>query len=415
MQRKHFVLMLATLSFVMLGLVLFGYPPISRYVILDLNLSHTESGSITSVFVLAFALMQVPGGYLADRFGGAKTLLIFTAVVGVSPFIFIIGDNFVMALVFRALAGGACGVTFPSAVRVLSSWFSENELDSAMSIFGLGWGISQIVSSALLPLLILAADWRPPLIFTALFSLLVMALAVFPARWSSPIEPSVDVKVDVRGLFTRNMFALVLPNFASLAIVVGIFAWTPAFLTSILHLSDEYAGAILGSIGVANMLGCYAGGIANKWIGKRRTIALSMILVMVFAVLLGTSNSGLIAAMWISGIGFAGMLYFAADFGLIPYASKQGRSAAGITFGVFNMLSNIGSFVSPIIVGYILDSTGSFLLGFASIGCIGILGVLGAILLRTDSSHDASLSQRHPTIRRSGIEEKTPGNMLKAF
>ena len=219
MQRKHFVLMLATLSFVMLGLVLFGYPPISRYVILDLNLSHTESGSITSVFVPAFALMQVPGGYLADRFGGAKTLLIFTAVVGVSPFIFIIGDNFVMALVFRALAGGACGVTFPSAVRVLSSWFSENELDSAMSIFGLGWGISQIVSSALLPLLILAADWRPPLIFTALFSLLV----------------------------------------------------------------------------------------------------------------------------------------------------------------------------------------------------IGILGVLGAILLRTDSSHDASLTQRHPTIRRSGIEEKTPGDMLRAF
>jgi ACS family glucarate transporter-like MFS transporter len=384
MQRKHFVLMITVLSFIMLGLVLFGYPPISRYVILDLNLSHTESGSITSIFVLAYALMQVPGGYLADRFGGAKTLLIFTAVVGLSPFIFIIGDNFVMALVFRALAGGACGVTFPSAVRVLSSWFSENEIDSAMSVFGLGYGISQIVSSAFLPLLVLAADWRPPLIFTALFSLLVLALAFFPVRWSSPIESSVDVKVDVGGLFTRNMFALVLPNFASLAVVVGIFAWTPAFLTSILHLSDEYAGVILASIGVATMLGSYAGGIANKWLGKRRTIALSMSLMMVFAVLLGTSNSGSIAAMWILGLGFAGMLYFAADFSLIPYASKQGRSVAGMTFGVFNTLSNIGSFVSPIIVGYILDSTGNFLLGFASIGCIGVLGVLGAIILHTD-------------------------------
>jgi len=275
-------------------------------------------------------------------------------------------------------------VTFPSAVRVLSSWFSETELDSAMSVFGLGYGVSQIVSSALLPLLILEADWRPPLVFTALFSLLVMTLAFFPARWSSPIEAPVKVKVDVKGLFTRNMFALVLPNFASLAIVVGIFAWTPAFLISILHLSDAYAGVILGSIGVANMLGSYAGGIANRWFGKRRTIALSMILMMVFAVLLGISNSGLTAALCISGIGFGGMLYFAADFSLIPYASKQGRSVAGLTFGVFNMLSNIGSFISPIIVGYILDSTGNFLLGFASIGCIGILGVLGAILLRMD-------------------------------
>jgi len=384
MQRKHFVLMIASLSFVMLGLVLFGYPPVSKYVILDLNLSHIESGSITSVFVLAFALMQVPGGYLADRFGGAKTLMVFTAVVGLSPFIFIIGDNFVTALIFRALAGGACGVTFPSAVRLLSSWFSESEIDSAMSIFGLGYGISQIASSVLLPLLILAADWRPPLVFTALFSLLVAVLAVFPARWSCPIDSSANVKVEVRGLFTRNMLALVLPNFAALAIVVGVFAWTPAFLTSILHLSDAYAGAILASIGVANMLGAYAGGIANKWFGKRRTIILSMILLIVFAVLLGISNSALIAVICISGIGFGGMLYFAADFSLIPYAAKQGSSVAGTTFGVFNMLSNVGSFVSPIIMGYILDSTGNFHLGFASIGCIGILGVLGAIILRTD-------------------------------
>ena len=384
MQRKHFVLMISVLSFVMFGLALFGYPPISRYVILDLNLSHTESGSITSVFALAFALMQVPGGYLADRFGGGKTLPIFAAVVGLSPFIFILGNNFAMALVFRALAGGACGVTFPSAVRVLSAWFSEKEIDSAMSIFGLGYGISQIVSSAFLPLLIFSGDWRPPLIFTAVFSLLVMALAILPARWSSPIESSEHVKVDVKGLFTRNMFALVLPNLASLAIIVGIFAWTPAFLTSILHLSDAYAGAILGSIGVATMIGSYAGGIANKWLGKRRTMGLSMILMTVFAVLLGSSNSGLIAAVWISGLGFAGMLYFAADFSLIPYASKQGRSVAGMTFGVFNMLSNIGSFVSPLIVGYILDATGNFLLGFASIGCIGVLGMLGAIILRTE-------------------------------
>ncbi|MGD0424672.1 MAG: hypothetical protein ABSA92_14635 [Candidatus Bathyarchaeia archaeon] len=105
---------------------------------------------------------------------------------------------------------------------------------------------------------------------------------------------------------------------------------------------------------------------------------------MSFAMLLGTSTSGSIAAVWISGIGFAGMLYFAADFSMIPYAAKQGPAVAGMTFGVFNTLSNVGSFISPIILGYILDSTGNFLLGFSSIGCIGILGVVGALILRTD-------------------------------
>jgi MFS-type transporter involved in bile tolerance (Atg22 family) len=55
-----------------------------------------------------------------------------------------------------------------------------------------------------------------------------------------------------------------------------------------------------------------------------------------------------------------------------------------MTFGVFNTLSNIGTFVSPLFVGYILDATGNFLLGFAAIGCIGVLGMVGAIILRTD-------------------------------
>jgi MFS family permease len=384
MERQHFVLLVTTLSFVALGLALLGYPPISNYIVNDLHLSYTESGSITSVFVLAYALMQVPGGYMADRFGGIRTLLVFSVIAGVSPFIFIEGNSFTTALVSRALAGAACGVTFPSAVRVLSSWFSEKELDSAMSVFGLGYGISQIASAALLPLLILADDWRPPLIFTAISSFLVAALAVVAARWPTRIESPVAAKIDVRGLFTRNMFALVLPNFASLAVVVGIFAWAPAFLTSTLHLSTVHAGTILASIGVANIFGCYAGTIANRWIGKRSTIALSMMLLMIFALLLGTSKSDLAAAVWTSGIGFAGMLYFAADFSLIPYASKQGRSVAGTTFGVFNTLSNMGSFISPIIAGFILDSTGNFLVGFASIGCIGLLGVLGAMILRTN-------------------------------
>ncbi len=386
MQRTSFVLMIATLSFVSLGLVLFGYPPISRYIVSDLHLSYVESGLMTSVFELAFALMQVPGGYLADRFGGSRTLPIFTAIIAVSPILFIVGDSFAWALVFRALAGVACGVTFPSAVRMIASWFSKREIDSAMSVFGLGWGVSQTVSSVLLPLLILEGNWRIPLAFIALFALILMALTILPARWPSPVEDSVKVrvKVDVRGLFTRNMFALVLPNFASLAIVVGIFAWAPVFLTSVLHLSVVNAGAILAPIGVANMLGCYAGGIASKRVGKRRTITLSMILTIIFTLLLGTSTSGFIAAVWLSGIGFAGMLYFAADFAMIPYAAKQGPEVAGLTFGVFNTLSNVGSFISPVILGYILDSTGNFILGFSLIGSIGILGVIGALILRAD-------------------------------
>ena len=85
MERKYFVLTVASLSFVAFHLILFSYPPVSRLVSGDLHLSYTQSGLVTSVFPLAYAVMQVPGGYLADRFGGSRTLLVSLSVLGLSP------------------------------------------------------------------------------------------------------------------------------------------------------------------------------------------------------------------------------------------------------------------------------------------------------------------------------------------
>ncbi|HMK83779.1 MAG TPA: MFS transporter, partial [Candidatus Bathyarchaeia archaeon] len=162
MDRKYIILAVATLSFVAMDLVLFSYPPISSLVSDDLHLSYTQSGLITSVFPLAYAIMQVPGGYLADRLGGSRTLAVSLILLGFSPFVFVVGDTYVFALIARLFAGVACGVLFPSSIRVLSTWFREEELDSAMSVFGSGMGVAQIAASAFLPLLTIGTDWKPP-------------------------------------------------------------------------------------------------------------------------------------------------------------------------------------------------------------------------------------------------------------
>jgi len=384
MERKFIILAVATLSFVAFDLILFSYPPISGLVSDDLHLSYTQSGLITSVFPLAYAIMQVPGGYLADRFGGSRTLVVSLTLLGFSPFIFVVGGTYVSALIARVFAGVACGVLFPSSIRVLSTWFHEGELDSAMSVFGSGMGLAQISAAGFLPLLIIGTDWKPPIVFTAVFALAVAILAIPPAKWSPSSTNSGRVKLDVKGLFTRNMFALMFPNFAGLAVILGVYAWTPIFLTSILHFSNAYAGKILAVIGVTNIVGCYTGALLSKRIGKRFAIAISMVLLAIFSVMLGTSDSGLTAVIWISGVGFAGTLYFAADFALIPYASRQGVSVAGLTFGVFNTLSNIGGFLSPILLGAVLDYTQNFAVGFASLGFLALFGLVGAIILRPD-------------------------------
>ena len=76
---------------------------------------------------------------MADRLGGGKALLFSLIAAGLAPFLSVFG-TFTAVLGWRLIAGGACGIVLPSSVRLLSSWFSKKELNSAMGVFGSGSG-----------------------------------------------------------------------------------------------------------------------------------------------------------------------------------------------------------------------------------------------------------------------------------
>jgi MFS family permease len=382
--RKDAVLALTTLAFIAMGLSLFNYPAVSVIVTSKLGFTYIESGLVTSAFGLAYALMQIPGGFIADRYGGAKALLGSLAIVALAPLVLVLGGTFASALASRIIAGAACGVVIPSAIRLLSNWFTEQQLGTAMGIFGSAWGLSQIISFALLPALILDGDWRVPLLFTTVYSLVVALGAILPIRWASKTQSGAPgrMKINLKELFTRNLVALSLPQFVALAIPIGVLAWAPTFLTSKLSLTQVDAGRVIAIIGVTNVLASYVGGMAAVWLGKRWVIVLSMVLAMVFTILFGISSSVWMVIVSLAGIGWGGMLYFASVFALVPYASKRGPEAAGMTFGIFNTIGNVGNFVSPILLAYVLDSTRSFTTGFTVLGLVALLGVLGGLLLR---------------------------------
>lgn len=395
--RKYPVLALSTVAFIAMGLSLFNYPAISVAVSDQLQLTYIQSGLITSAYGVAYALMQIPGGFIADRYGGSRALFVSMVIVAFAPLIFVFGGTFAAAVASRVIAGAGCGVVIPSAVRLLSNWFSERQLGTAMGVFGSGWGLSQIISFTVLPVLISGANWRPPLFFTAIFSLVVAVGALLSTSWSSKDESGgmLKIKIELREFFTRNLIALSLPQFVALAIPVGVFAWAPTFLTSRLSFTEVDAGRIIAIIGIMNIIASYVGGLAAVLLGRRLVIVLSMLLAMAFTILLGRSETLWTVMLSVAGIGWGGMLYFASVFSLVPYASKQGPEVAGITFGIFNTLGNIGNFVSPILMAYVLASTNSFATGFAVLGLIAIFGILGASLLRDPESLSKTTTELH--------------------
>lgn len=374
------------ISFILSNL---DFPPISKLVSDQFSLTNTSTGLVTSLYFVPYASMQIPGGYLADRLGSARSLFVAICIIAVAPVIFITGDSVYTLFVSRVVAGTAGGVAFPSMVRLLSQTFPRKELGRAMGLFGSANGLAQLVSSSLLPLLISGIDWRPPLAAVVLYSLATAFLLIFPVKWAgSPLSGAssgLRPKVIVSGLFTKNMFALMFPNFASVAVTFATFAWASDYMITTFKISNSAAGAVVALIGLATIIGSYCGGIADRVLGSKNTIAISMLLLFLFTVLFGTSRSPPEAAALIFGIGFGANLYFATDFSLIPYASRQGLAVAGVEFGVFNTLSNVGSVIAPLLFGIILDETGNFSVGFAVLSIIALFSVPWAYVLSLDS------------------------------
>ncbi|SIR55952.1 Major Facilitator Superfamily protein [Peribacillus simplex] len=99
----------------------------------DLHLSASQTGIVLSSFFAGYALMQIPGGWLADRFGFRK--IIIMAVFAWSVFTILSGMawSFMSLILIRFLFGLGEGSFFPSASKGIASWFPQNERSRAMS------------------------------------------------------------------------------------------------------------------------------------------------------------------------------------------------------------------------------------------------------------------------------------------
>jgi len=384
--RRYYTLAVATLAFVVLGLSLLSYPTIATLVSNQFRLSNTESGILTSAFLLTYTLIQIPAGLISDRIGGAKTLLVSLSVVTVAPLIFIFGNNFDAALVSRAVAGAGAGMILPADIRLLSSSFSDKQLHRASGILGTGWGGSQTLAYLVLPVLVVGQDWHPPLEFTVLLSLAITVMAILPTRWVTVRVPSVLSKADFRGLVTKRLIVLVLGNFTSLVVTVGLLTWMPAFLLVSLKLNAVDAGHLIAVVGVTGIASSFAGGILSQRFGPRPVVVVSMVLLVIAPYFIAISSTWLVALFWLAILGVGGNLYFGPLMALVPYSSSRGIQTAGLSFGIFNTMSNVGSFISPIIIGIALDATGSYLIGFTVVAVIGISGVIGGLLIRTGTT-----------------------------
>ena len=362
----------------------------------DLKLSDKQMGFVFSAFTLAYALFEIPCGYLGDRIGPRKVLLrivlwwsFFTAATGWVR-------NLSSLIVVRFLFGAGEAGCFPNLTKAFDRWLPWHERTRAQGIMWMcaRWG------GAFTPALVLAClsfmHWRTSFF---VFGLLGLVWAILFFGWYRdnprdhravnaaeaallPSAPAVGDHVNVPWLKlcrSRTVWCLCAQYFAASYSWYFFITWFPTYLLKARGLDMKQSALLAGT---PLLLGGF-GSLFAGWISPR--------LSRVFGVRKTRCGVGAIgfwcaAALLIistrlenpySAVAAIALVSFCNDLmmpGSWTACMDVGGKYVGTLAGTMNMMGNLGGFVSPIVIGYIVDQTGNWTLTFYVTAAVYLIG-----------------------------------------
>jgi len=373
-----FAVLLAVLSYIDRVALSQAMPIIKK----ELGLSPTETGAIFGAFGLAYALFEIPGGWMGDWLGPRKVLT--RIVLWWSTFTALLGQmwNLPSFWICQFLFGAGEAGGFPNITKAFSVWLPHRERVRAQGIL---WTAARWAGAFTAPLVIFTlryVNWHWAFF---IFGLPGFIWAVCFYRWfrDNPHEhPSVNAgerallgdapksavghgNVPWGKLLRSRSVALLWVQYFCLSFPWYFYiTWLPTYLRDYRHLSGEQ----VASYGIVPLfcggIGCFTSGILAvriaQWTGNvrlsRRLVACTGFL---GACIMLTLSINLADARW--AMAAMGMASFFNDLVMPPAwgsCMDIGGKFAGTVSGSMNMMGNLAGFAAPVFGGYILQRTG---------------------------------------------------------
>ncbi|ACB75953.1 MFS transporter [Opitutus terrae] len=363
-----------------------------------LDLSKEQMGWVFSAFTLAYALFEIPTGYWGDRNGPRRVLLrvvlwwsFFTAATG---WVW----NWSSLVVTRFLFGAGEAGCFPNLTKAFEAWLPTRERIRAQGIMWMSARWGGAVTPYLVFLVLSVMNWRLAFL---VFGLLGVVWAILFARWfrDNPREhPSVNAAeaallperpasshfaVPWRKLITAPSVWCVCGQYFACSYAWYFFiTWFPTYLLEV-HKFDLKSSALLAGLPLLlGGAGCFlAGALVPRF--TRRFGHGGLIRRLFGVVGQGGAALCLIAATFFSqpllAVTAIALASFSNDLS-IPCSwttcMDVGGRYVGTLSGMMNMVGNIGGFLSPIVLGYIVGRTGDWNLTFYVTAAVYLLGAL---------------------------------------
>lgn len=336
-----------------------NHAPLLGPLMKQFGFSQAMAGLLTTGIFLTHAGMQIPGGHLADRFGGRMVLAWALALVCLGNFGIAYSGSYGQLALWKAFTGLGTGTCFVAGARYLAQTIPSQGLARAQGYYGGSVLLGSGFVIYAVPRVAESAGWQGAFRTTASLAAAVLVLWVLAA----PVpQRQAHRQVSLSTLIRhRQLWLLGLVQMASFGLVILVGSWITLLLSGQLGMTPSDAGA-LGSLVLLL-------GIVTRPLGGMLAAAMGMRLLLAAALLMNTAGCLLLA--WASSPGSAlpAIVLLGTGCGL-PYASLFHRAAtlfpgrAGAAMGLVNMLGIVMILAGAPAIGRIADWTGGFQAGF---------------------------------------------------
>ena len=357
-------------------------------------------GLVFSAFLLGYALFQIPGGILADRWSARKILVLafggFSLFTALTP----LGQQaFVLLLLLRWLVGAFESMTYPSVTSINSRWIPKPEFGRAQTLSVSGASVGQMVAYPLTAWIILEFSWQMVFYTNAVLGVIWAAVWLGYATDSprehpaigrdeldyieSNIAPKPTGKLPLRLVFTSGPILTLAASAMGYAYILWTFLfWFPTYLVEARGFSLATVGVLGVAVQAMGFVGTISGGALSDSL-LRRGWSPQLARTRFGGLCVGVSAGLLLSAVLVSSASacvlFLMLFYLLFLSALVAFMATPvefSQHLAGAIFGTINSLASFASIFGPMLAGFMVTRTDSWVLPFAVAAAVGVVCAL---------------------------------------
>ena len=374
------------------------------FVAKDLHLDQARLGIVFSSFFWGYALFCFVGGYASDRFGPkrvyAVAMLVWSVFCGLTAAAFSLASLLVIRVAF-GMGEGPIGST---ANKMIRNWFPREQQASAISIANAGTPLGGAISGPIVGFLALAAGWRVSFVAIALIGILwavawIMLVRDHPEPDAQALQTpgagaaaAGEADLPLGPLLLRPaVLATGFAFFGYACILYFFLTWFPSYLLMAKHLSVKSMSLATVIPWLVGFIGLAGGGFLSDFLYRltgNAVFARKLVLVTcLLASAIGIAFAGIVASVGGAVALMAVSIFFMYLTGNTYFAlvlDTVESSRVGGVSGFVHFIANCGGIVAPLVTGFIVQATGSFISAFLLTGAIAVLGAAAvAVFVRT--------------------------------